>query len=180
MIIMFTVKHARHSVEYESSLYFISGGVVRLLALTLLCFTPFFAQAAALDTCTRLIDEKKADTLRQALDDAGLPHYIDGRTVCVEEKHRYTFKMLLKEAFPHPSEVVHKDWIVIPKSPSGRSLEYLMPTNPALHAAVQKVLSERDIWFTTDKENILWFEVANRSTVLDIIFDISEGKIKVK
>lgn len=155
------------------------GGIVRLIFLTVtaLCFMPFLAQATALDACTRLVDEDKADILRQALDDTGLPHYIDGRTVCVEEKHRYAFQMTLKTAFPYTSDVIHREWINIPKTTHGRSLEYLMPTNLALHEALQKVLAERDIWFTTDKQNILWFEMANRSKVLDIIFDISEGKI---
>ncbi|GAV21328.1 hypothetical protein MMIC_P2312 [Mariprofundus micogutta] len=149
------------------------------IILSILCFLPCFAQAAALDSCSRVIDAKDTGTLRIALEDSGLPHYIEGNTVCVEKKHRYAFQILLNETFSRTSKIVQKDWIYIPKSPRGDNLEYLMPINPDMHEALKKVLTEREIWFTTDKEDILWFELANRSKVLDIIFDISEGKIKV-
>ncbi len=157
---------------------FIKGANVYRIVLIILCFIPFYAQAAALDSCTRIIDAKKTDTLRQALDDSGLPHYIADNTVCVEEKHLYAFQQILRQAFPNTSNIVQKDWITIPKSPSDSSLDYLMPINPAMHEVVKRELTRQGIWFTTDKENILWFEVTKRHRVLDVIFGISEGRYK--
>jgi len=148
------------------------------IILTILCLLPLYAQAAALDSCTRLIDTTKADALRQALDSSGLPHYIDGNTVCVEEKHRYGLEQILRQAFPNNSHVVQKGWITIPKSPSESALDYLLPINPPMHEAVKRELTRQEVWFTTDKENIIWFEVSQRHRVLDIIFGISEGRYK--
>jgi len=151
---------------------------VHRIILIILCFMPFYAQAEALDSCARVIDSKNTATLRQALDHSGLPHYIDGDTVCVEEKHRYALQQILRQAFPNNSNILQKAWITIPKSPSESNLDYLLPINPEMHEAVIRELTRQEVWFTTDKENILWFEVTKRHRVLDIIFGISEGRYK--
>lgn len=147
------------------------------LTMTTLCFMPFFSHAAELSSCTQLVDTYQADSLRLTLDHSGLPHYIKGRTICVEEKHRKDFLLIINRTIP---DAVNKGWVYLPKVPDGKSLNYLMPINRPMHEALKYELSKRGIWFTTDQEDILWFETTNRAKVLDIIFGISEGTIKVR
>jgi len=140
------------------------GKVLLAIFATTVCLTSTNMAVAVDFTCVKYEDASKINILRQHLDNSSKLHYVSDKTIiCVQPDDGEDIRSLAERLFPPKIE-----YIDMPESPSGVPLQSIKIIDPKLHQELKVVLAKYEIWFTTDENDKIWYEITNREKVSDL------------
>jgi len=133
--------------------------------------------ARTIDSCVSLEGMTDVSKLKQELDKGGIHYRTDSEVICVSQDHREEFYRVVRKLFP-PDPSVSRS-IRVPPSPTGIPLASSKLTDPLQHKMLKEEMERQKIWYTTDDNGALWYEITRQEQVSELIFKIIENDIPV-